>query len=175
MADIWRQTKILLMPSLWFEGFGIVAVEAMLHGIPVLSSDAGALSSTNLDPENVIHVELLRPNWRTSDYNEFNEMLNAMVRGVSEREQIVREECRDPCNMIGAKHDSLYDSLPQNMTGWISRLSRLFHEQQIYVNSAQLVLAKSQSMVDKIPDETYARRLLNLWQRKRSKSCEPTN
>jgi glycosyltransferase involved in cell wall biosynthesis len=36
-------TKVLLMPSLWNESFGLVAAEAMLNGIPVLASNRGAL------------------------------------------------------------------------------------------------------------------------------------
>jgi glycosyltransferase involved in cell wall biosynthesis len=39
-------TKILLMPSLWEESFGLVAAEAMLNGIPVLASNRGALPDT---------------------------------------------------------------------------------------------------------------------------------
>ena len=39
-------TKVLLMPSLWNESFGLVAAEAMLNGIPVLASDRGALPET---------------------------------------------------------------------------------------------------------------------------------
>ena len=31
------------MPSLWYEGFGLIAMEAMLRGIPVISSDSGGL------------------------------------------------------------------------------------------------------------------------------------
>ena len=36
-------TRLLLMPSLWNESFGLVAAEAMLNAIPVLASDRGAL------------------------------------------------------------------------------------------------------------------------------------
>jgi glycosyltransferase involved in cell wall biosynthesis len=39
-------TKVLLMPSLWNESFGLVAAEAMLNGIPVLASNRGALPET---------------------------------------------------------------------------------------------------------------------------------
>jgi hypothetical protein len=39
-------TKLLLMPSLWSESFGLVAAEAMLNGIPVLVSNRGALPET---------------------------------------------------------------------------------------------------------------------------------
>jgi glycosyltransferase involved in cell wall biosynthesis len=41
--DVLRETRILLMPSLWYEGFGLIAMEALLRGIPVISSDSGGL------------------------------------------------------------------------------------------------------------------------------------
>ena len=31
------------MPSLWYEGFGLIVMESMLRGIPVVSSDSGGL------------------------------------------------------------------------------------------------------------------------------------
>jgi surfactin synthase thioesterase subunit/glycosyltransferase involved in cell wall biosynthesis len=37
------RTRVLLMPSLWYEGFGLIVVEAMLRGIPVISSESGGL------------------------------------------------------------------------------------------------------------------------------------
>lgn len=43
IADFLGRSRILLMPSLWYEGFGLTVMEAMLHGIPVISSDAGGL------------------------------------------------------------------------------------------------------------------------------------
>ena len=42
----YQRTKLLLMPSLWNEAFGLVAAEAMLNGIPVLGSNRGALPET---------------------------------------------------------------------------------------------------------------------------------
>lgn len=41
--DIYKQTKVFLMPSLWGESFGQVVVEAMLRGIPVVSSFVGGI------------------------------------------------------------------------------------------------------------------------------------
>jgi len=41
--DIYRHTKILLVPSLWEEPGGRVVCEAMLNGIPPIVSDHGAL------------------------------------------------------------------------------------------------------------------------------------
>ena len=44
IEDVLSKTRMLLMPSLWYEGFGLIAMEAMLHGIPVVASDAGGLT-----------------------------------------------------------------------------------------------------------------------------------
>jgi glycosyltransferase involved in cell wall biosynthesis len=41
--DVLAQTRVLLMPSLWYEGFGLIVMESMLRGIPVISSDSGGL------------------------------------------------------------------------------------------------------------------------------------
>jgi glycosyltransferase involved in cell wall biosynthesis len=37
------RSRALLMPSLWYEGFGLIAMEAMLRGLPVIASDSGGL------------------------------------------------------------------------------------------------------------------------------------
>lgn len=37
------RTRLLLMPSLWYEGFGLIVMEAMLRGVPVIASDSGGL------------------------------------------------------------------------------------------------------------------------------------
>ena len=44
--DFYRVSRMVLMPSLWRESLGRVAVEAMANGIPVLASDRGALPET---------------------------------------------------------------------------------------------------------------------------------
>lgn len=40
---VYSDTRLLLVPSLWEESFGRVAVEAMMNAIPVIASDRGAL------------------------------------------------------------------------------------------------------------------------------------
>ena len=45
--DFYRVSRAVLVPSLWRESLGRVAVEAMANGIPVLASDRGALRETH--------------------------------------------------------------------------------------------------------------------------------
>jgi hypothetical protein len=56
IAEFLRRTRVLLMPSLWYEGFGLTVMEAMLHGIPVISSDAGGLVEAKMGTPFVVHA-----------------------------------------------------------------------------------------------------------------------
>jgi glycosyltransferase involved in cell wall biosynthesis len=44
IEDVLSQTRVLMMPSLWYEGFGLITMEAMLRGVPVIASDSGGLA-----------------------------------------------------------------------------------------------------------------------------------
>jgi glycosyltransferase involved in cell wall biosynthesis len=52
-------TRILLMPSLWYEGFGLIVMEAMLRGIPVVASDSGGLKEAKGGTGYVIPVHTI--------------------------------------------------------------------------------------------------------------------
>jgi glycosyltransferase involved in cell wall biosynthesis len=43
MREVYGQSRVLLMPSVWEESFGRTVVEAQLNGLPVLASRRGAL------------------------------------------------------------------------------------------------------------------------------------
>jgi glycosyltransferase involved in cell wall biosynthesis len=54
--EIFSQTRILLVPSLWGEAVGNVVVEAMLRGIPVLASNLGGLPEVKLGVDYLLPV-----------------------------------------------------------------------------------------------------------------------
>lgn len=56
LASFYRGARMLVVPSLWYETFSLVAAEAMAHGIPVIASDLGALTHTVLRDETGIMV-----------------------------------------------------------------------------------------------------------------------
>ncbi|NIN67292.1 MAG: glycosyltransferase [Anaerolineae bacterium] len=76
-ALIYEAADVFVFPSL-FEGFGIPVLEAMMHGVPVVSSDAPSLceaagdATIVIDPHNVgemaaaIHDALMDPGLRAS-------------------------------------------------------------------------------------------------------------
>jgi len=43
IEEVLSQSRVLLMPSLWYEGFGLIVMEAMLSGLPVIASGSGGL------------------------------------------------------------------------------------------------------------------------------------
>ncbi|HEU4508569.1 MAG TPA: condensation domain-containing protein, partial [Pyrinomonadaceae bacterium] len=56
LEDILCQTRVLLMPTLWIEGFGMAVVDAMLRAIPVLASNYGGLVEAKLGTDYLLPV-----------------------------------------------------------------------------------------------------------------------
>ena len=46
LAEFYRGARMLVVPSTWYETFGVVAGEAMSHGVPVIATRIGALQNT---------------------------------------------------------------------------------------------------------------------------------
>ena len=54
--DIFAQTRVMLVPSLWGEGLSLIIVEAMLRGVPVIASNSGGNVEAKLGTDFVIPV-----------------------------------------------------------------------------------------------------------------------
>ena len=59
IEEFLQRLRILLMPSLWIEGFGLIAAEAMLRGVPVIASDSGGLREAKAGSRFLIPVRLI--------------------------------------------------------------------------------------------------------------------
>jgi glycosyltransferase involved in cell wall biosynthesis len=59
IGELLAQTRVLVIPSLWYEGFGLIAVEAMLRSIPVVASDSGGLKEAKRGTGHVIPVRTI--------------------------------------------------------------------------------------------------------------------
>ena len=56
MNQLFRQTRVALVPSLWAEARSRLVVEAMLRGVPVMASDVGGLKEAKLGVPYLIPV-----------------------------------------------------------------------------------------------------------------------
>jgi len=44
ISAFYQQSRLIILPSIWFEGFPMVLIEAMLHARPIVASRIGGLS-----------------------------------------------------------------------------------------------------------------------------------
>ena len=56
MRAVYARSRVVLMPSCWHESAGMVALEALMNGIPVLASDHGGLGETLGEGATLIHI-----------------------------------------------------------------------------------------------------------------------
>jgi len=57
--DVLSGERLLLAPSLWYEGFGLIVMESMLRGIPVIASNSGGLKEAKLGTAYIIPVRTI--------------------------------------------------------------------------------------------------------------------
>jgi phosphatidyl-myo-inositol dimannoside synthase len=82
MAELWQRTHVLAMPSRG-EGFGLVYIEAMRLGIPVIATIHDAAHEVNIDSETGYNVSLDRA-------NELEDRLIHLLRNSNEADRLGR-------------------------------------------------------------------------------------
>jgi glycosyltransferase involved in cell wall biosynthesis len=95
-AEVWEllaQADMLLMPSIWYETFGLVIYEAFAAGLPVMASDLGVMADAVRHDVDGMLV-------RAGDVDAWRQ---AMQRAVNEPERLVRygEAIRRPFTVAG--------------------------------------------------------------------------
>lgn len=104
ITEFLARARVLLMPSLWHEGFGLTVMEAMLHGIPVMSSDAGGLLEAKMGTPFVVPVDAIdryepvfdehalpRPVIKPQNLAPWIDMLRALLTGRALYERVSTE------------------------------------------------------------------------------------
>ncbi len=110
--QFWGVTKIALMPSLWWENQPLVAIEAMINGIPVIGSDRGGISEALGDGGIVLGIPpRLTPSTRElPTAEEIRHWVKAIIslwddaawydemscRALAESSEMSRRKCRRP-------------------------------------------------------------------------------
>jgi glycosyltransferase involved in cell wall biosynthesis len=61
-AEFFHKIDVLVVPSLWEEPLGMVAIEALAHHIPVIANRAGGLKETVIEGVNGLFCEAKNPN-----------------------------------------------------------------------------------------------------------------
>ncbi len=122
--------EALLMPSTWWEPFGLVAIEAMACGTPVIGFDRGSLPELVENGTNGWVVEyqaetkieknghLVGKNWQQLQKDKFfQQNLEKLVDAVNQIKQLSRKNCRQEfvkcfgLDKMGSGYEVVYQDL----------------------------------------------------------------
>lgn len=71
LNNLFQNVSVLIMPSLWIEGFGMIVVDALIRGVPVVSSKHGGLMESKLGTNYQVDVNPIAVFKEELDENKF--------------------------------------------------------------------------------------------------------
>lgn len=100
IKQVYALTKALIVPSLWFEGWGRVSTEAVMNGIPVLASKSGGLQEAV--SEGGICLDAPKPCQADYNYIPTEEEVRPWMDALK---QILSEDYTERCAQAAAHHN----------------------------------------------------------------------
>jgi glycosyltransferase involved in cell wall biosynthesis len=88
VAELLRRAHVLIVPSIWYEGFPIVVAEAFAAGVPVIASNIGALSE-------LIHHRRTGLHYRAGNEEDLAAQVEWLITHEEERQQMRRAVRRE--------------------------------------------------------------------------------
>ena len=83
VADLLRRAHVMIVPSIWYEGFPIVIAEAFAAGVPVIASNLGALSELIQHGRTGLH-------YRPGDAKDLTAQIEWLIAHEEERQRMRR-------------------------------------------------------------------------------------
>jgi len=124
MRSIWKQTKVLLVPSLCNEGYGRVVVEAMLNGIPVIAHNIGGLPEASagaailIDPPPIGGSDVI-PEIESTELDRLVEAHLKALRSLLTNEAIYKDFSSQARKTAMLIHEKAEESFEQIMKDFI--------------------------------------------------------
>lgn len=86
--------KALLVPSIWDEPFGMVNIEALACGTPVIATDIGAIPEIIKNGKSGFLVTVKKLQSETKDVFDEKQIIHELAEAIKNIHQINRHECR---------------------------------------------------------------------------------
>lgn len=94
LREVYRQTRILLMPSFWFEAAGRLLIEATANGIPVIATNRGGIPETLAGGGVLLDIPeaCTRDHWHVPSDDELAPWWNALMKLWQDPVALQRQE-----------------------------------------------------------------------------------
>jgi surfactin synthase thioesterase subunit/glycosyltransferase involved in cell wall biosynthesis len=138
LDDLFRQARVLLVPSLWAEARSRVVVEAMLRGIPVMASDVGGLKEAKLGVPYLVPVNPITQYQSALDENmvpvatvpqqdidPWHAPLNRLTRDPAHWEEIAEQSRAAALNYAGTLTVEPFEKFLVDLLSRSKKLARL--------------------------------------------------